>query len=175
MSIVSGITVLRCKISKCIKKRLNYLDVKNPTSNYLYLHKTRQINMHLNISVVTNCINKSRKHKPLLRYHLGLGKEGKKPQGMGSENWVQRKAENCSGRQLGKDARQLSNRRLNREQFLVWNRGTEVRARVFNPKTWKLWFESSSYPPWPEPSASLETRKCRAQTERRSAAFLFEP
>ena len=36
----------------------------------------------------------------------------------------------------------LRNHRLNHEQFLVWNLGTELRARVFNPKTWTLIWKS---------------------------------
>lgn len=69
---------------------------------------------------------------------LDWGKEANRLQATGTAKWVQRKAGNCSAHQLGKQAKQLRNHRLNHEQSLVWNLGTELRARVFNPKTWIL-------------------------------------
>lgn len=69
---------------------------------------------------------------------LDWGKEANRLQAMGTAKWVQRKAGNCSAHQLGKQAKQLRNHRLNHEQSLVWNLGTELRARVFNSKTWTL-------------------------------------
>ena len=81
---------------------------------------------------------KKKKTRSLLRYQLGLGKEANRLQAMGTAKWAQRKAENCSARQPGKGAKQLRNHRLSHEQFLVWNLGAELRARLFNPKTWTL-------------------------------------